>query len=299
MESLLETEVLSLESLLVKSEVLAVESLLLKAEVLLTKTLLQVALVLESLLEAEVLSLKSLLKSEVLLSKTESLLQAKVLSLKSLLLKTKVLLLETTETLLSLESLLKTKSLSLESLLLKETRGARKTLVESLVQALLLNDVSLVGLSLIDDLTSVNGGLRDVLAEMLLGSLKDGDDSLAVNDGLDFIDGGGVNLFLDDGGALDDVVLGKGCGLHDVLLNVMDDVVIDFTVENGLHFHHTIVSDGLLNDGSQVVGGSQGLSRGNSSRRDRNSSVQSARRGALLKDWTSQGCMVGIETIRR
>lgn len=57
-----------------------------------------------------------------------------------------------------------------------------------------------------------------------------------------------VQLLLDDGLALEDLLLGRGSGLDDVLLDVVHDVVIDRAVEDGLHLDHAVIADRLLDD---------------------------------------------------
>jgi hypothetical protein len=60
----------------------------------------------------------------------------------------------------------------------------------------------------------------------------------------------GVDLLLDDGVHLDDASHVGGAGLIYVLLNVMHDVLVYFTVEHGLHLCNLVVSDALLYDWS-------------------------------------------------
>jgi hypothetical protein len=60
----------------------------------------------------------------------------------------------------------------------------------------------------------------------------------------------GIDLLLNNGVHLDDTSHVGGAGLCDVLLNVMHDVLVDFTMEHGLHLCDPVVSRGLLYDGS-------------------------------------------------
>jgi hypothetical protein len=57
-----------------------------------------------------------------------------------------------------------------------------------------------------------------------------------------------VQILLNDGLALDDAALGGRCGLLDVLLDVMHDVVVNGAVEDGLHLNHAVLADRLLHD---------------------------------------------------
>jgi len=94
----------------------------------------------------------------------------------------------------------------------------------------------------------VDGGLRDVLREVLLRALDHGDHPLTMDDGLDFSDYVCVQILLNDGLALDDAALGGRGGLLDVLLDVMHDVVVNGAVEDGLHLNHAVLADCLLHD---------------------------------------------------
>jgi len=100
----------------------------------------------------------------------------------------------------------------------------------------------------------VDGGLHDVLREMLLHALGDWDYALTVNDGLDFVDNVRVNLLLNHGVQLHDTSHIRSGGLSDVLLDMMHDVVINFAVDNRLDLNDAVVADSLLDNGSQGVG---------------------------------------------
>ena len=147
----------------------------------------------------------------------------------------------------------------IEATLLNATGSSEGLLLESLLQSLLLETLLLesllldVGSTLVDNLVSVDGGLHDVLGEMLLRALDHRDDSLAVDDGLNLIYNIGVNLLLHDGLVLVDTSLSRG-SLVVVLLDVVDDVLVYLTMKNGLYLNHSVVTDGLLNDGCRDVG---------------------------------------------
>jgi len=142
----------------------------------------------------------------------------------------------------------------IEATLLNATGSSEGLLLESLLQSLLLESLLLdVGSTLVDNLVSVDGGLHDVLGEMLLRALDHRDDSLAVDDGLNLIYNIGVNLLLHDGLVLVDTSLSRG-SLVVVLLDVVDDVLVYLTMKNGLYLNHSVVTDGLLNDGCRDVG---------------------------------------------
>jgi len=149
------------------------------------------------------------------------------------------------------ESLLSSESL-VESLL------SSNTLVQSLLssETLLLVGIRtevvvlLVGLkTFVDDLMGVDGGLHDVLSEMLLGVLDDGDNALAVDDGLDFINNIGIDLLLNDGLVLKGVDGLGSCWFNDVPLDVMDNVLVNAAMKDRLYFHDVVITDCLLDDG--------------------------------------------------
>jgi len=141
--------------------------------------------------------------------------------------------------LLSLEPLLSLESLLLESLLLDSGL---------LELGLLLVGVGLC--CLVDDLVGVDGGLDHTLGKVLLSALDVGDGTLAVDDGLYLVDHIGHHCLLHDRLALDDTAHVGGRCLLDVLLDVVDDVLVDFTVDDGLNLDDAVLSDGLLDDGS-------------------------------------------------
>lgn len=59
-----------------------------------------------------------------------------------------------------------------------------------------------------------------------------------------------VDLLLDDGVSLDHSSHVWCAGLRDVLLYMMYDVFVDFTMEDGLNLSDLVVSHCLLDDGS-------------------------------------------------
>jgi hypothetical protein len=58
---------------------------------------------------------------------------------------------------------------------------------------------------------------------------------------------------LDDGVPLYDTTHVGSSWLGRVLLNMMDDILVDFTMKNGLHFSDFVVSDLLLDNGSTIA----------------------------------------------
>ena len=63
------------------------------------------------------------------------------------------------------------------------------------------------------------------------------------------IDNVGVDLLLNNGVLLDHTTHVGGGGLLDVLLNVVNNILVDLTMDDGLHLNDLVVSDGLLDDG--------------------------------------------------
>ena len=57
-------------------------------------------------------------------------------------------------------------------------------------------------------------------------------------------------MLLNNGVPLNDTSLRRCMGLRDMLLNMMDDVLVYFTMKNRLNFHKSIISHLFLNDGS-------------------------------------------------
>jgi hypothetical protein len=100
----------------------------------------------------------------------------------------------------------------------------------------------------------VDGGLDHALGQVLLGVLHDGHDSLAVDDGLDFINYIRPHSLLQAGRHFYDASLVGSGGLLDVLLNVVDHVPVNLAVDDGLHLHDAVLPDGLLHDGSIIDG---------------------------------------------
>jgi hypothetical protein len=96
--------------------------------------------------------------------------------------------------------------------------------------------------------------MHDVLGDVPLLVLEHGHDSLAVNDGLYLVDEVGVHGLLDDGLALDHGAQGRRW-LVVVPLDVMNDVLVDLTMQDRLHLYHPVVSDGLLHDRCRDVSG--------------------------------------------
>jgi len=136
-----------------------------------------------------------------------------------------------------------------------------ETLLEALVaEALLLEALLLQTLlaepllervvALVDHLVGMDGGLAEVLGDVLFCTLNHGDHPLAMDDGLNLVNDVGMNLMLDNRLILDDAAL-AGSRFMDMLLDVMDDVVVYRAVENRLHFHHAVVPHCLLHDGSK------------------------------------------------
>jgi len=69
---------------------------------------------------------------------------------------------------------------------------------------------------------------------------------------LDFIHDVCDDGLLHDRGALHHAAhVGSG-GLLDVLLDVVDDVLVDLTMHNGLHLHDAVLADGLLHDWGHI-----------------------------------------------
>jgi len=130
--------------------------------------------------------------------------------------------------------------------------GEAQTLVGSpvLLSELLALDH---GGALVNDLVGVDGGLHNVLSEVLLSPLHNGHGTLAVDDGLNLINHIGVQLLLNNGLALNDATLG-GSGLDDVLLDVMHNVLVDLTMDDGLNLHNSVLADCLLDYGCHSVG---------------------------------------------
>jgi len=126
-------------------------------------------------------------------------------------------------------------------------------------QALLLagQTLLLVGCGLIHDFVGVNSGLHHTLGVMCLCFLHDGNCSLTVDDGLDLVNHVGDHVGLHDSGSLHHTAHVGSRGFLDVLLNVMDDVLVNLTVNNRLHFYDAIIADGFLhhwrNVGSALV----------------------------------------------
>jgi len=100
---------------------------------------------------------------------------------------------------------------------------------------------------------SVDGGLDDVLHEVLLRALHYRHHALSVNDRLNLIDDVGLHLLLNDGLVLKDTALTGGRRLLNVFLNVMHHVVIYTPVQHWLYLHHSVLAYGLLDDGGQCV----------------------------------------------
>jgi len=103
---------------------------------------------------------------------------------------------------------------------------------------------------LVDDLMGMDGWLHDALGEVLLDPLRYWHDALAVDDRLDFINYVGNNILLKEGRSLNNTSQRRGWGFHDMLLDVMHDVLVDLAMDNRLYFNHSIIADCLLNDRS-------------------------------------------------
>ena len=88
--------------------------------------------------------------------------------------------------------------------------------------------------------------------EVLLDDLNLNVDLLSVDDGLNLIDDLGVNVLLDDGLSANDSAHVSRSGLDDVLDNVADDGLLNFTVNNRLNLDDLVCAHGFLNDRSTV-----------------------------------------------
>jgi len=140
--------------------------------------------------------------------------------------------------LLSLEALLSLELLSLEALLSLET--------------LLLETLCLgVGGALVNDFVGVDGGLHHALGRVALSVLHDGHCTFAVDHGLNFVDDVLHNGLLNDWLILDGSTKEGRRLLHDVLLNVVDHVLVDLSVDDRLDFHYFVLPDCLLHDRRQ------------------------------------------------
>jgi hypothetical protein len=223
-------------SLLLTLESLLSETLL--CETLLSETLLSETLLCETLLCETLLSESLLLNESLLVGLEAGFARDALLTCKSLLAET----------------------LACETLLPLKTTGLQPLLTETLsLETLLAETLAVVGTTLVDDLVSVDGGLGDVLSHVTLLVLNYRYHTLAVDDGLDFVDEIGLQVLLDDGLTLDDSAL---CGsmLVIVLLDVMHDVSIDLSMQYRLHLNYSVVTDFLLDDWSSYVS-SVGLGR--------------------------------------
>ena len=56
-------------------------------------------------------------------------------------------------------------------------------------------------------------------------------------------------MLFDNGLAFKDLALRGKSSLNDVLLNVMNDVLVDLTMDDRLHLNYAVLSDSLLDDG--------------------------------------------------
>jgi len=95
----------------------------------------------------------------------------------------------------------------------------------------------------------MEGGLDNALVHVLLDVLGDGHHTLAVDDGLDFINNISAHGLLDHGGLLDQAALVGGRGLLDVPLDVVHDALVDLAVHDGLHLHDAVAADLLVDHG--------------------------------------------------
>jgi len=177
---------------------------------------------------------------------------AETLLLEALVAETLLLEALVAETLL-LEALV-AETLLLEALVsetLLEALVAEALLLEALLlQTLLAEPLLERVVALVDHLVGMDGGLAEVLGDVLFCTLNHGDHPLAMDDGLNLVNDVGMNLMLDNRLILDDAAL-AGSRFVDMLLDVMDDVVVYRAVENRLHFHHAVVPHCLLHDGSK------------------------------------------------
>jgi len=194
--------------------------------------------------------IRSLLLARLLLAR----LLLTLLELARLLLQGLLALLELARLLLTLLELARLLLALLELARLLTLELARLLTLE-LTSLLSLELLTLETALLVHHLVSVDGGLYDVLRLVALSTLDDGHNPLAMNDGLDFLDVIGVDLLLHNGCTLDNATHVGGTWLLNVPLNVVDDVVIDLTMDYRLHFNDTILPHGLLDDWGKGVGG--------------------------------------------
>jgi len=111
-----------------------------------------------------------------------------------------------------------------------------------------------------DDLVGVLSGSHDALEDVLLLTDGDGVGQLTVYHGLNLVDLATDDSLLDDGSHLHNASTVGGGSLGHVLLDVVDDGLIDLTVDDGLDLKNAIGPDGLddlsgLDDGLGGHGG--------------------------------------------
>jgi len=214
---------------------------LLAGERLLLSLLARQRLLLESLLTRQRLLLESLLTRQRLL--LESLLARQRLLLESLLLNA----LTGESPLLSAltgESLLST--LTSESWLLDALPGKSLSLNTLTSESRLLDALLAQVGSLIHHLVSVDGWFDHPLRKVALCMVHHRDDSLTVDDRLDFIDHVGYQCLFYKRRPLHYAAHVGGSRLLNVLLNMMYYVLIDLTVNDRLNLHNSVIADGFL-----------------------------------------------------
>jgi hypothetical protein len=100
---------------------------------------------------------------------------------------------------------------------------------------------------------SVDGWVSDAFHEMLLSTLDHGDDPLAMNDGLNFVDNIGVYLLLNNGRALPDSTHARGGWFLNVLLNVMHHILFQIAGDDRWYVHNTVSANMLLDNWCSYV----------------------------------------------
>jgi len=153
----------------------------------------------------------------------------------------------------------------LQALLTREALLAGKALLtrealltcQAWLQASILLEASealLVACALVGDLVSMDGRLHDALSRMLLLTLDEWHDSLAVDDRLDFIYYICHHSLFEARSHLHHSSHRWRRGFLDVPLDVVDHVLVDFPVDDGLHFDYAVLADGFLYDGRVIDG---------------------------------------------
>jgi hypothetical protein len=149
--------------------------------------------------------------------------------------------------------------LAREALLARKALLTREALLtcQTLLQASILLEASealLVAYALVGDLVSMDGGLHDALSRMLFLTLDEWHGSLAVDDRLDFIYYVRHHSLFEARSHLHHSSHRWRRGFLDVPLDVVDHVLVDFPVDDGLHFDYAVLADGFLYDGRVIDG---------------------------------------------